>query len=152
MEILVSRYNSAKDHTNSVMIIDGNFECYGLEDEFRNFKVYGETRIPDGRYPVKFRKVGGFHNRYLKRFGPQWHKGMLEITKVPNFKFVLVHIGNDDEDTDACYVVGDTQARGENFIGSSTIAYKRMYPKVRNALLRGEEVWIEYKTLDNPHN
>ena len=150
MEIFVPRYNSAKDHTNSVMIIDGKFECYGIEDEYRESKVYGETRIQDGRYAVRFRKVGGFHARYTRRFGKRWHKGMLEICDVPNFKYVLIHIGNDDEDTSACYCVGDTQARGENFIGHSTVAYKRMYPKVRNALLRGEDVWIEFLTLDEP--
>lgn len=148
MDLNVYRYNSATDHSNSVFLINHKFECYGLEDEFRNFKVYGETRIPDGKYPIRFRKVGGFHNRYLKKFGGAWHKGMLEICDVPNFKYVLIHIGNDDDDTDACYLVGDTQARGENFIGSSTIAYKRLYPKVRNALLKGEDVFIEFKTID----
>lgn len=150
MELKVFRYNSDQDHTNSTFHINDKFECYGLEDEFRNLKVYGETRVPDGKYPVRFRKEGGFHNRYLKKFGKQWHKGMLEICSVPNFKYVLIHIGNDDEDTDACYLVGDTQSRGENWIGSSTTAYKRMYPKVRNALLKGEEVTIEFITLDNP--
>ena len=147
MTLEVLRYNSSSDHTNSVFLINGKFECYGLEDEFRNFKVYGETRVADGRYKMKFRKVGGFHASYRKKFG-NWHQGMLEITEVPNFKYVLIHIGNDDEDTDACYLVGDTNSRGENFIGNSTAAYKRMYPKVRNALLNGEEVWIEFKTLD----
>lgn len=147
MKLEVIRYNSAKDHTNSLLLVDGRFECYGLEDEFRYSKVYGETRIPDGVYAIKFRKVGGFHNRYKKRFG-SWHQGMLEICDVPNFNYVLIHIGNDDEDTDACYLVGDTNTRGQNFISNSTSAYKRMYPKVRNALLRGEIVTIEYKTID----
>lgn len=150
MKITVARYNSAKDHTNSAMIIDGRFECYGLEDEFRNIKLWGETRIQDGSYNVGFRKVGGFHQRYTRKFGGQWHKGMLEIKDVPNFKYVLIHIGNDDGDTAACYLVGDTQARGENFIGSSSVAYKRMYPKIRNALLNGEKVTIEFLTLDEP--
>jgi len=150
VEILVPRYNSAADHTNSVMIINGKFECYGLEDEFRNLKVYGETRIADGRYPIRFRKVGGFHARYTRKFGAQWHKGMLEICEVPNFKYVLIHIGNDDDDTDACYLVGEDVNGGNNWISGSKNAYVKMYPKVRNALLRGEEVWIEFKTLDDP--
>lgn len=147
MKLQVFRYNSDTDHTNSVFLINGKFECYGLEDEFRNIKVWGETRIEDGIYPIGFRTEGGFNKRYTKKFG-SWHRGMLEIKDVPKFKFVLIHIGNDDEDTAACYLVGDTQARGENFIGSSTIAYKRLYPKIRNALLRGEEVTIEFKTID----
>lgn len=150
MKLKVLRYNSSSDHTNSALLINEKFECYGLEDEHRNFKVWGETRIPDGTYKIDFRKLGGFHNRYLSRYGAQWHKGMLEICDVPNFKYVLIHVGNDDEDTAACYLVGDTQARGENFIGSSRTAYKRLYPKVRNALLNGENVEIEFITLDQP--
>lgn len=148
MKLEVFRYNSDTDHTNSVLLINGKFECYGLEDEFRNQKVWGETRIPDGVYKIGFRKIGGFHNRYLKKFG-SWHKGMLEIKNVPNFKYVLIHIGNDDDDTSACYLVGDANARGENWISSSTSAYRRMYPKVRNALLKDEEVTIVFKTLDD---
>lgn len=152
MKITVLRYNSDSDHTNSVMLIDGKFECYGLEDEFRNIKVWGETRIPNGIYKIEFRKVGGFHNRYSKRYGNSWHKGMLEIKDVPNFTYVLIHKGNDDDDTAACYLVGDSNARGNNWIGDSASAYERMYPKIRNALMKGEEATIEFLTLDNPYD
>lgn len=148
MDIKVYRYNSAADHTNSVMLIDGKFYCYGLEDEFRNVKLFGETRIADGCYPVRFRTEGGFHQRYLKKFGAAWHKGMLEICDVPNFKWVLIHIGNDDEDTDACYLVGEDVTAGTNWISGSTNAYKAIYPIIRNALLNNQEVFIEFVTLD----
>lgn len=131
-------------------MIDKKFQCYGLEDEFRNDKVYGETRIPDGVYPLRFRKVGGFHQRYTAKFGANWHKGMLEICDVPNFKYVLIHIGNDDDDTDACYLVGEDVTAGTNWISGSTTAYKKIYPKIRNALLDGESVTIEFKTIDTP--
>lgn len=147
MKLQVIRYNSAIDHTNSVFLVNGIFECYGLEDEFRNHKLYGETRIDDGIYEVGFRDIGGFHSRYTRKFGSNWHKGMLEIKDVPNFKYVLIHIGNSDEDTNACYLVGDANARGENWISQSTQAYKRLYPKVRNALLNNEKVTIEFKTI-----
>lgn len=147
MKIEVIRYNSTKDHTNSIILINGKFECYALEDEYRVNKVKGHTRIPNGTYNVTLRDFGGKHQHYKKKYGSAWHKGMLWIREVPNFKYVLIHIGNTDKDTDACLIVGDTQARGENFIGQSAIAYKRMYPKVRNALLRNEKVTIEYKTI-----
>lgn len=149
METKVYRYNSAKDHTNSVLIIDGRFECYGLEDEFRNVKLWGETRIDDGKYKIGFRTEGGFHQKYLKKYGAAWHKGMLEIKDVPNFKYVLIHIGNTDDNTAACYLVGEDVTKGENFISGSENAYKRMYPKLRNALLNNEEVTIEFITIDD---
>ena len=149
MKIRIYRYNSDIDHTNSICLIDGRFQCYGIEDEYRDVKVWGETRIPDGLYSVRFRKEGGFHAKYLDKFGSGWHKGMLEICDVPNFKYVLFHIGNSDDDTAACYIVGESNSRGENFIGGSTNAYKQMYPNVRNALLRNEEVTVQFLTLDD---
>ena len=152
MDLTVLRYNSAKDHSNSVLLVDKRYECHGLEDEFRTSKVYGETRIPDGKYRIKFRKEGGFHNRYLKKYGGVFHKGMLEIQDVPNFKYVLIHVGNDDDDTAGCYLVGEDVTGGSNWISGSGNAYKKLYPKVRNALLNNQNVTITFKTLDEPVN
>lgn len=150
MKLDVFRINSGKDHTNSVFMIDKRYMCDGLEDEHRDIKVRKETRIPDGVYPVRFRKVGGFHNRYLKRFGGAFHKGMLEICNVPNFKWILIHILNNDDETDGCYGVGYAPRNNGNWISNSTLAYRLVYPIIRDALLRGEEVNIEFTTLDNP--
>lgn len=151
MHILVARYNSAEDHTNNVIIIDGIFECYGLEDEFRTSKVYSETRIADGIYPIELRTEGGFHNRYLTRYGSNFHKGMLWIKDIPDFEYVLIHIGNDDDDTAGCLLVGDSNTDGNNFIGDSRKAYEKFYPKVAEVLEGGGCVSIEFITLDNPY-
>lgn len=148
MYLQALRYNSAKEHTNSLFLINRRYQCEGLEDQHQSVKVYGETRIPDGIYPVRFRTVGGFHNRYLKKYGADFHKGMLEIIEVPNFKFVLIHTGNDDGDTDACYLPGFSDGRGKNWVSSSTEAYKKIYPPIADALERGETVYIEFKTID----
>ena len=72
---------------------------------------------------------------------------MLHITNVPNFRWILIHIGNDDEATAGCLLVGD-EANNNNirdgFIKNSTEAYKRIYPVVANAIDNGDEVWINY--------
>ena len=34
------------------------------------------------------------------------------------------------------------------FIGGSTQAYKKIYPQVRDAILNGEDVWINYKEIN----
>jgi hypothetical protein len=127
------------------------FQCFTLEDEARTVKVFGETRIPAGRYTIKIKAYGGFHNRYTKRFGA-FHRGMLHITDVPGFTDVLLHIGNDDDDTAGCLLVG-TSAR-ENvvkagLISDSTRAYKRIYEKIIEELLAGEEVFINYIDYDD---
>lgn len=147
MKLQTFRYNSDIDHTNGVFLIDGKYQCDTLEDEYREVKVKHETRIPDGTYNVEFRTVGGFHGRYLKRYG-NWHKGMLWIKNVPNFEYILIHAGNTDDNTSGCLLVGSANKNDANFVGGSRDAYEAFYPKIRNALLRGEEVTIEYKTLD----
>ena len=128
-----------------LLFIDGKFECYTLEDEYRDEKVRGETRIPKGTYTITFRSVGGFDARYKKKF-PKMHKGMLWVRNVPNFEYILIHIGNADENTAGCLLVGKSTKAG--FIGESTQAYKQMYPKVANALLKGEDVTITYHDID----
>lgn len=144
MELTVDRYNSESDYTDGLLFIDCEFECYTLEDEGRNIKVYGETRIPDGRYKIEFRTEGGFHQRYTSKFA--FHKGMLWVKDVPNFEYILIHIGNDDDDTAGCLLVGSTADKDKGFIGASGNAYRSLYPKVANALLSGEDVYITYKT------
>lgn len=148
VNVTVQRYSASTRDTLGVLLIDGRFVGYTLEDERRAVKVKGETRIPAGRYQVKLRTEGGFHDKYLQRYGQPFHKGMLHVTNVPNFEYILIHIGNDESDTAGCLLVGatanDNQA-GIGFIGDSSGAYARIYAELRDALLVGKEVWITYK-------
>tara|TARA_R100000995_G_scaffold33074_1_gene14888 strand:- start:5 stop:628 length:624 start_codon:yes stop_codon:yes gene_type:complete len=156
MKLDVVRTQFGADATNSLLFIDGEFECYGLEDEIRDVKVYAESAIPLGEYEIKFRTVGGFHTRtkarYDSKYGEGWHLGMLELQDVPNFEFILVHSGNTDESTAGCYLVGNTQqdldVSKDGFIGSSRVAYEKMYPKVRDALVAGDKVTIKYSNIN----
>ena len=95
MELEVLRFSSQKDSTNGLLFdVTGGkrrFLCYTLEDEHREDKVAGETRIPSGTYRVTLRTTGGFHGRYLKKYG-EMHKGMLWVRDVPGFELSLIHI------------------------------------------------------------
>ena len=104
MKIDVDRFISDEDTTISRVMVDGQFICFGLEDEYREEKVVGETRIPAGTYKITLRTEGGFNQRYKKRF-PDIHKGMLHIRNVPNFEYILIHCGNTDEHTKGCLLV-----------------------------------------------
>ncbi len=154
MKLVVLRYSSQSDSTNGLLFVETNrgfdFLCYTLEDEKRDMKVFGETRIPEGTYKLGIRDEGGFHSRYSNRF-PDIHKGMLEVKDVPNFKYVLIHCGNTDEDTAGCLLLGDSQENNaliENgWIGKSTQAYTRVYLRIIQELVEETEVTITYKTL-----
>ena len=162
MDLEVIRFSSCTDSTNGILLetiqqgneIDGYFKqkkflAYTLEDEQRDEKVFGETRIPEGTYKLGLRKVGGYHARYSKKFD-DFHIGMLHVLDVPGFEYILIHCGNTDEHTAGCLLVGDSQENNQikkdGFIGRSVQAYKRIYPRIASALERGEEVKITYKT------
>jgi len=152
MKLDVIRTQFGKDATNGLLFIDGVFECYTLEDEVRDVKVMSETAIPLGTYEIKFRNIGGFDTKYKARYGSTFHKGMLELQDVPNFKYILIHTGNTDSHTAGCLLLGETQQdldKGKDgFVGGSGDAYKKMYPKVRDALLNKEKVTIEYSNIN----
>ncbi len=148
LEILVDRFVSDDDTTISRVVVDGQFVCFGLEDEYREDKVPGETRIPAGTYGVHLRTEGGFHTRYRKRFGAM-HQGMLHIQNVENFTFVLIHCGNTDDDTAGCLLVGTDAVTtpGDMSVRNSTSAYKRFYEMVVDSAAR-ERLMIRFEDND----
>ena len=155
MKLTVLRYSSQEDSTSGLLFLEKNdnveFLCYTLEDEDREVKIKGETRVPEGIYHIKLRTKGGFHEKYKKKYG-SLHKGMLHIIDVPNFKWILIHTGNTDEHTAGCLLVGDSQENNviikDGFVGKSVNAYKRIYPDICEAIIRDETVTIEYIDLN----
>jgi len=155
----VLRYSSGVDSTLGVLSEVGpagrEFLAYTLEDEFREEKVSAETRIPEGTYDVKLRTVGGYHGRYLDKFGVDFHKGMLHVQDVPGFEYILIHTGNTDEHTMGCLLVADSSTQNitkDGFIGASVNAYKRIYPSLAEWLVDGNKLTITYIDYDNPLN
>ena len=148
MELRVIRYCSRENFTLGMLMEDRTFLCYTLEDEHREEKVMHETRIPAGRYRITLRKVGGHHARYTDKF-PNMHKGMLWVRDVPNFEYILIHIGNTEEHTSGCLLTGLTSDSNKGTIGRSTDAYKSIYPRIAEALENGEDVFITYENFDD---
>jgi len=155
MQLEVLRFSSEDDSTSGLLfdITDGNrkFLAYTLEDEYREEKEMHETRIPAGTYNVTLRTEGGFHQRYVTKYG-NMHKGMLWVRDVPGFEYILIHTGNTDEHTSGCLLLGDSQTNNQikedGFIGSSVQAYKRVYPPIAKVLEDGGTVNITYTDFD----
>jgi len=163
MNLELLRFSSTKDSTSGILSLikeDGSkeFLAYTVEDPYREKKVKHITRFADGRYQIKFRSVGGFHSRYLKRYGVDYHKGMLELQDVKGYsdeeyKYILIHSGNSANSSSGCIIIGDTQTNNQikefGWVGSSRNNYLRTYQIIRDALLKGDEVWIN--VIDNDH-
>ena len=156
MKLKVLRFSSQEDSTSGLLFEENDlglrFLCYTLEDERRSIKVKGETRVPSGTYKLALRKEGGFHKRYKGKYGA-WHRGMLHVTEVPGFEWILIHTGNTDEHTGGCLLLGDSQENNviikDGFVGKSGNAYKRVYSPIARNIEKGNEVTIEYIDLDS---
>lgn len=145
MKLTLQRFSGGNESTIGVLFVDSKFACFILEDEKREVKVKGETRIPAGTYRILFRKEGGHHESYLKKF-PAMHKGMLWLQDVPGFQFILIHVGNTDVDSMGCLLTGDSAMQNVTQRGSlagSTAAYERIYPAIAAELEKGNVVTIE---------
>ena len=157
MILEVLRISSQADSTSGILfdITDNKrkFLCYTVEDEYRATKVMHETRIPAGVYQLTLRSEGGFHSRYISKYGADWHRGMIYVNNVPGFEYILWHTGNTDESTSGCLILGDSQTsnlvQADGVVGSSVNSYKKIYPIVRDAILSDEKVLVKYVDFDD---
>jgi hypothetical protein len=112
------------------LYVDDEFECDTLEDLERfGPKIPGQTAIPTGLYKVALR-----YSPHFKRIVP-W------ILDVPQFDYILIHPGNDADDTKGCLLVG-TKLDDEH-ITRSVVAFNQLFLKIQDVLDRQEgEVWL----------
>ncbi len=148
MNIFQRRLFDTGEETINILYIDGKFAIWILEDQHRDIKVWGDTRIPAGKYKLELRKEGSQHKRYKKKFSN--HIGMIHLLDVPNFKYIHFHIGNYDDDTAGCLLAGSYPypIKGGYIVQRSTIAYKKVYPIIAEAIELGDTYWEiedEYK-------
>ena len=142
MNIQVHRINDDGVSTIGFMTINGEFQCFTLEDTFNEPKVYGKTRIPEGSYEVTLRHEGSMVKKYDDRY--DGHDGMLWLRNVDSFEYVYIHVGNDDDDTDGCLLVGrGCNTHNVQTVTGSVLAYTTLYPIVYNEIKAGRPVNIE---------
>lgn len=138
MNLRLVREPSLRGATLGVLLLDGVFQGFTLEDEIRevsgqpvaSWKVAGRTAIPAGRYQVAL--------TYSTRF----QRVMPQLLDVPGFSGIRLHPGNAIEDTEGCILVGRT--RSTRWVGQSRAAFAELYDRLVHAT---EDRWI---TIENP--
>jgi hypothetical protein len=156
MEIFLKHLDQTNNSTIGDLTIDGEHQIYMIENGYRNPKVMNESRIPVGRYKLILNTTCEHHFKYLKMF-PDFHRGMIEVSNVPNFHEILQHIGNyaflgrfdsdgkPNGDTHGCQLTCKSYFRNTTtdcFQGrNSTDAYIPYYKKII-ALMNTDEVWL----------
>jgi hypothetical protein len=124
------------------------FFSHVLEDEHRDKKLKGETRIPAGIYELKIRKEDTpLTLTHRKNYG-EWFKYHIEVVGIKDFSGVYVHAGNKETHTDGCLLLNDTANNNQIEAGDmarSTQAVKRFYQKVYPHLESGGRAFIEIR-------
>jgi len=144
MELKLTRKAQIGDATIGNLTSDTGIKCFTLEDIGRDSKVHGQTRIPAGKYEVKFREVmSGKTTSYRKKY--PWFSWHLELQDVPGYQYVYIHVGNTATDTEGCILVGSSWDGKKPFVGASGVAFTVLYQAARKALESGEKVTIEVR-------
>lgn len=141
MKIIVKRRFLGPKYTIGTMYVDGYRFCDTLEDTVRDKnrdgdlndpgegKVYGETAIPYGEYEV-----------ILNR-SPKFGRDLPRLLNVPHFEGVLIHRGNDPQDSAGCILLGENKEVGR--VINSTKYEVMLVTECRAAIQRGERITIK---------
>lgn len=135
MQLALSRKTLGAKATLGELSVDGNFECYTLEDVVRELgpdgsgKVWGQTAIPAGTYEV------------ILSLSPKFGRIMPRLVDVPFFSGILIHKGNTDANTEGCILVAN-HIGGPDLVTDATGAFDNLFPKLRDAWLNKEAISI----------
>jgi len=150
MELIVKRIFDTHKNTAGILYCEGEPYCASIEDTFRHDKILHETRIPAGRYEINLRHGSPMAERYSRKYGTE---GMIWIRNVPGFTYAYIHIGNDEDDSSGCILVGEkiitTIEAGtiDQALHNSTEIYLMVHSVIHSAIQSGEQVYIT--VLDN---
>ncbi len=144
MLLEVRREPSAHGCTLGSLYIDGEFECFTLEDVIREipgqpvetWKIPSETAIPSGTYNLTV----NLSNRF--------HKLLPQLLGVPGFAGVRLHSGNVAADTEGCILVGRRRAAAA--VLDSRLAFDALFPKIKAAVDRAEPVQVRIVNPPSP--
>lgn len=153
MKLFLDRFFKGKEYTIGKLYIDGEYFCDTVEDvdrgllqsmplaEIKKIKVQDETAIPRGTYQITMKVQSP---KYSQRNQYDFCKGYLpRLLNVPCFEGVLMHIGNSAKDSSGCILVGKNNAKG--MVLESTVTFKKLYSKLKDADDKGEKIMIEIK-------
>ena len=128
MHLRVIREPSTVAATMGILLIDGVFTCWTLEDVVREVKIPGETAIPAGRYAVRL------------SLSQRFQKLLPEILAVPGFTGIRIHAGNTQADTHGCVLVG--RIRAYDRVEESKLALMHVMEQLRRATTAGDPITI----------
>ena len=129
MKLNLKRIAKLATYTIGKLSIDGVYFCDTLEDVYRGLdqsmsiekvneiKVKGQTAIPSGTYKVAI------------TFSPKFKKDLPLIQNVKGFEGIIIHSGNDSDDTEGCILVGKNKVKGQ--VIDSRLTFTTLMDKIK---------------------
>lgn len=150
MKINLKRTFKNNNYTIGKLYINDIYQCDTIEDTDRGLvnsmplevvnlkKVYGKTCIPKGTYKINMDTISP---KFKDRTWAKPYDGKLpRLENVVGFDGVLIHVGNNEEDTLGCILVGENKVKGK--VINSTIAFNKIMKVLLNAYKSGEGITI----------
>ena len=151
MKLILKRIYTCNRYTIGHLYVNNEYVCDTLEDCDRgldsnmplltilNTKIKDQTAIPCGTYNILMNVVSP---KYSKR---QYYmdvcKGKVpRLDNVPGYSGVLIHVGNDQDDTSGCILVGQNKIKGKVMNSKST--FEKLYPMLKKAYNNGEKITL----------
>lgn len=151
MKIELKRIARRPSYTIGKLYIDGLYVCDTLEDtdrglssdmslsDIRRIKVYEKTAIPTGEYEVTLKVKSP---KFSQKSQYDFCGGYLpRLLRVPGWEGVLIHIGNNEDHTGGCLLVGENKVVGK--VINSTKTFTKLYAILKEASDRGEKITIK---------
>ena len=153
MKLLLDRIYKGPNYTIGKLSINGVYECDTLEDvdrgltsqmsldEIKSKKIYGNTAIPTGTYIVNMNTVSP---KFKDRIWAKPYNGILpRLEKVLGYEGVLIHVGNDQEATSGCILVGENKIKGQ--VINSTATFHELMTVLLKASKANEVIELTIK-------
>lgn len=151
MKLVLHRKYLKNNYTIGKLYLDkgyGQLEWIAdtIEDRVRDLtkdkKVYGKTAIPFGEYEITMNVVSPKYSNFRKYPKYERYDGKLpRLLSVPMFEGVLIHIGNDETDSEGCIIVGENKVKGK-LVNSTNSFYRLMDNYLLPAARRREKITI----------
>lgn len=151
MELKLKRIAFRPSYCIGKLYVNGEYFCDTIEDkdrglnetmteqEIKSAKVYSETAIPTGTYKITLNVQS---SRFKNRVQYAFCKGYLpRLLNVKGFDGVLIHIGNDQNDSSGCILVGQNKVVGK--VINSTETFRKLYDILDATNKKGENISIK---------
>lgn len=142
IDLYLKRRYRGTAYTIGSLYVDNDYFCDTLEDTVRRLpaectdtangrdcrcreKVYARTAIPAGNYQITM------------EYSPRFKRVLPLLHDVPHFRGILIHSGNDEEDTAGCILVGKNDIQGKLVESRTTSdALNKLLAKARCITIR----------------